>query len=160
MPRLANPLVYDLIEVAEALAAEVGRANLRKAAMRRAVSSAYYAVFHALCFVCASELVGWSRTAMLEPVYRMLDHGMAKRRLSGKEAAGMAGAILEIGTRFADLQEARHAADYCPPAMSVRRDETLSQIAAARRIIALIEALQPEDRKRLAILLITKARQG
>ncbi len=54
--RFGNPLVYDLLDVAEALAEQRGRRNLQKAAMRRAVSSAYYAVFHGLCFVCTRAL--------------------------------------------------------------------------------------------------------
>ena len=158
MARLGNPLVYDLLDVADGLAARTGRGNLRKASMRRAVSSAYYAAFHALCFVCASELVGWGRTDLIEPVYRILDHGTAKNRLTGKEAAAMPPEILEIGTRFKDLQEARHEADYRPPSLTVRRDETLSHIAEARRIVDLIESLDTEHRLKLAILLITKAR--
>jgi hypothetical protein len=159
MARLGNPLVYDLLVVADTLAMQGGRKGLRKASMRRAVSSAYYAVFHALCFVCAGQLVGWSKANdLLEPVYRMLDHGSIKNRLTGKEAAAMAPAILEIGSRFKDLQEARHEADYRTPALEVSHDRTLRQIAKAREVIDLLEALLPEDRLKLAILLVTKAR--
>ena len=159
MARLGNPLVYDLLVVADTLAMQRGRKGLRKASMRRAVSSAYYAVFHALCFVCASQLVGWSKANdLLEPVYRMLDHGSVKNRLTGKEAAAMVPAILEIGARFKDLQEARHNADYRTPALELSRDLTLQHIAEARRVVDLIEALPPEDRLKLAILLVTKAR--
>lgn len=53
MPKLGDPLVYDLLEVSTSLAKTRDRTNLRKAAMRRGVSSSYYAVFRALCFVCA-----------------------------------------------------------------------------------------------------------
>lgn len=159
MARLGNPLVYDLLEVADTLASQRGRKSLRKASMRRAVSSAYYAVFHALCFVCASQLAGWSKANdLLEPVYRMIDHGSAKNRLTGKEAAAMSLAILEIGSRFKDLQEARHEADYRTPALEVSLDRTLQHIAEARRVIDLIESLASEDRLKLAILLVTKAR--
>lgn len=159
MARLGNPLVYDLLVVADTLVMQKGRKDLRKASMRRAVSSAYYAVFHALCFVCASQLVGWNKANdLLEPVYRMLDHGSVKNRLIGKEAAAMTPAILEIGARFKNLQEARHEADYRTPALEVSHDRTLLQIAEAREVIDLIEALPSEDRLKLAILLITKAR--
>jgi hypothetical protein len=160
MPRLPNPLVYDLIELAETLATQRGRPNIRKAALRRAVSSAYYGTFHALCFVCASEFVGWSRSELLEPVYRMLDHGTAKRRLSGREGAALGEEIAEIGALFADLQDARHAADYAPPTLAVHPADALRQIAAARRIVELIECLAADSRKRLAILLVTKGRQA
>ena len=158
MARLGNPLIYDLLAVADGLALQAGPLNLRKTSMRRAVSSAYYGAFHALCFICASEFVGWNKTGLIEPVYRMLDHGTAKNRLTGKETAGMAPEISDIGTRFKGLQEARHAADYSTPALTVRRNETLNHITNARRIVELIESLGSEDRLKLAILLITKAR--
>lgn len=42
--------------------------------------------------------------------------------------------------------------------MAVSQDWALSQLAEARRIVELIEALTPDDRLKLAILLVTKAR--
>lgn len=158
MPKLGNPLVYDLLDVAQELASGEDGRSVRPAALRRAVSSAYYAVFHALCFVCADALVGWSRTDLLERVYRLLDHGTAKKRLGGREAAALAPAILEIGIRFADLQEARHAADYASPGLAVHPIETLGVIAVAQRTVTLIEDLTRDERLKLAILLIARQR--
>ena len=161
MPRLGDPLVYDLLEVAKALADTRGRTNLRKAAMRRAVSSAYYAVFHALCFICASELIGWAQPAeLLEPIYRLLDHGTAKQRLRGRGAAIANTPLGDIGNNVVDLQEARNAADYSPPALPVRHDETLRIIALAERTVTLIEELSAAERKTLAVLLVAKSRQS
>ncbi|MCJ2060554.1 hypothetical protein MKL09_29015 [Methylobacterium sp. J-048] len=149
----------DLLEVADILTAQKGRQNLRKAAMRRAVSSAYYAVFHELCYLCADQLGMWSKANdLLEPVYRLLDHGIARSRLVSKDAAAICPEVLQIGTLFKDLQEARHGADYKTSAMPVSQDWALSQIADARRIVELIEGLSPDDRLKLAILLITKTR--
>ncbi len=48
MARLPNRIVYEFLEVAEVLAQQKGSANLQQAAMRRAISTAYYALFHAL----------------------------------------------------------------------------------------------------------------
>lgn len=116
MPRLGNALVYDLLETSRTLAETRGRANLRKAAMRRAISGAYYSVFHALCFICASELIGWSQpNEVLEPIYRLLDHGTAKKRLSSRDAAAIGPSLSDIGNNFLSLQEARNAADYSHP---------------------------------------------
>ena len=159
MPRLGDVLVYDLLEVAETLANLRGRANLRKAAMRRATSSAYYAVFHALCFVCASELIGWNQeNDVVEPVYRLIDHGTAKKRLKGREAALIDAAVVDIGNNFVDLQDARNVADYNLPGISVRHDETMRLIALSAQTITLIENLTTQDRKKLAVLLIAKNR--
>ncbi|TGD96933.1 hypothetical protein [Methylobacterium nonmethylotrophicum] len=159
MPRLGNSLVYDLLELADALAEQRGRRNLEKAAMRRAVSGAYYAVFHGLCFVCTRSLGLWRRdAAVMEPIYRLLDHGQVRRRLSGREAAELGSVIAGIGTAFADLQERRHLADYSPPSLDVRRDVTRNAVARARKTIADLETLDDDQCRRLAVLLITKTR--
>ncbi|AYO85689.1 hypothetical protein [Methylobacterium brachiatum] len=158
MSRLGNPLVYDLLDVAESLARQSGRMNLRKAAMRRAVSSAYYAVFHAFCFVCASVIVGWKRSAELESVYRMLDHGQIRKRLTSPEAAQIAPDVARIGATFTVLQERRHLANYSSPALPVSRNETLAILARAREAVEALESLGDDQRRKLAVLLITKAR--
>ncbi|GJD64875.1 hypothetical protein [Methylobacterium frigidaeris] len=157
MPRLGNPLVYDLLDVADALAEQGGRRNLQKAAMRRAVSSAYYAVFHGLCFVCARALGVWTRdAALVEPIYRLLDHGQVRKRLATREAAELGPVIAEIGVAFADLQDRRHKADHSPPGLDISRDAT--RIAVARKTIPDLESLDDDQRRRLAVLLITKTR--
>ncbi|WP_298959479.1 hypothetical protein [uncultured Methylobacterium sp.] len=159
MPRLGNPLVYDLLDIADALAEQTGRRNLQKAAMRRAVSSAYYAVFHGLCFICARSLDVWTRDAKLvEPVYRLLDHGQVKNRLAGRDAVELGPVIVGISAAFADLQERRHRADYSPPGLEVHRAETRNTVARARKTVADLESLNDDQRRRLAVLLITKTR--
>jgi uncharacterized protein (UPF0332 family) len=159
MPRLGNPLVYDLLAVADLLLEQRGRRNLQKAAMRRAVSSAYYAVFHGVCFVCTRTLGLWRRDAALtEPVYRMLDHGQIKKRLSGREAAEAGSVIAEIGVVFAELQALRHLADYSSPSLDVSREEARNTVARARKAVGEIESLNDDQCRRLAVLLITKTR--
>ncbi|KMO21814.1 hypothetical protein [Methylobacterium platani] len=156
---MGNPLVYDLLEVAEALSEQRGRRNLEKAAMRRSVSTAYYAVFHGLCFVSTRALGMWRRdAAVTEPIYRLLDHGQVRRRLSGREAAELGPVIVGIGTILADLQERRHLADYSPPSLEISRDVTRIVVARARKTIADLESLDDDQCRRLAVLLITKAR--
>ncbi len=159
MPRLGNSLVYDLLEVADTLAEQRGRLNLEKAAMRRAVSGAYFTVFHGLCFVCTRALGLWRRdAAVTEPIYRLLDHGQVRRRLSGREAAELGPVIAGIGTAFADLQERRHLADYSSPSLEVSRDVTLTVVARARKTVTDLESLDDDQCRRLAVLLITKTR--
>ena len=156
--RLPAPLVGHMIAAADTLARQPGSPTFRQACMRRAVSSAYYAVFHALCFICADELVGWSRTAVLPPIYRSLDHGTARKKLTGNEARGIAPEVKRIGDLFALLQEQRHAADYSPPAPLFDPKRTFALIDDARDAIALIEALGSESRLRLAVLLVARQR--
>lgn len=158
MPRLGNPLVYDLLEIAEALAKQLGRTNLRKASMRRAVSTSYYAVFHALCFVCADELVRWSRSDEIEPIYRSVEHGFVRKQLASKQAAAIGSQVLAIGAAFTDLQKRRHAADYMPPGLRIDAGSTREALLLARQVIETIEALDDVQRRRLAILLIARPR--
>ena len=82
---------------------------------RRAVSNAYYAMFHALADSNASALIGppndaataaaWSR------VYRGLDHTTARRELQRHRqefsAQGQA-----FANNFGEIQQFRHSADY------------------------------------------------
>lgn len=101
----------------------------------------------------------WRRdAAVTEPIYRLLDHGQVRRRLSGREAAELGPVIVGIGTILADLQERRHLADYSPPSLEISRDVTRIVVARARKTIADLESLDDDQCRRLAVLLITKAR--
>ena len=83
--------------------------------VRRAVSNAYYALFHALAESNASALIGapgdpltasaWSR------VYRGLDHVSARRELR-RRRQDLSAPAQDFADQFADMQEIRHAADY------------------------------------------------
>ena len=92
MAALRNPLIADLLVLADGLARQGGRPSLRQAALRRAVSTAYYALFHALSTVCSDGLVRWSRTDLVDRTYRALDHGAARRRLSALASTAGPGA--------------------------------------------------------------------
>ena len=123
------------------------------------VSTAYYAVFHALCAICADELVGWG-TTVHEPIYRSLDHGIALDRLRSADALQISGSLKKIGLLFKNLQEWRHKADYSPPQALLSQRQAQALLEEAREAIKLIEALSPRDeRRRLAILLIAKPRR-
>ena len=86
--------------------------------MRRAVSTAYYALFQALCKMCADRLVGWNQPwEIFTPVYRSLDHGRTLNVLSerGSDKTHPLGDDVEsIGVAFKELQAAREWADYNP----------------------------------------------
>lgn len=166
MPKLGNPLTYDLLELADQLAEQRGRVSLQKASLRRATSTAYYAAFHALCFVCADELVGWSESDDLEPIYRSVEHREARKRLTSQEALQRFGRFLDIGSAFETLQKRRHDADYASPGGTAVfrgwsgsiRDWASDSIALARQLVDALEQLDPPQRRQLAILLIAKAR--
>lgn len=85
--------------------------------LRRAVSTAYYAMFHSLASSNADCLVGrphdplsehaWSRA------YRGLSHGAARRNLL-QDRSLFSLQIQQFADVFAQLQDQRHRADYDP----------------------------------------------
>lgn len=92
--------------------------NPSQAKLRRAVSTAYYAVFHALARTCADELVGRQRAkrsnkAWVE-VYRGLSHGPCKNSCKGAHKINFPPEIKNFADTFVQLQEAREQADYDP----------------------------------------------
>ena len=156
--KIPAALTSDMIVVAELLAKQRGTPNLRQAAMRRAVSSAYYAVFHALAFVCADCLVGWAKTDILPRIYRSLDHSMTRSKLNSQDARSIDPTLAQVGVLFRQLQELRHEADYAPPRALFHRTQFLALIDDARDAIALIDALDEKSRLQLAVLLVSRQR--
>ena len=87
--------------------------------VRRAISNAYYAMFHALAESNATALIGFPNDAATMAAwpraYRGLDHGAARRELQrhrpefSVQARGFA-------DRFNIMQGFRHSADYAPTA--------------------------------------------
>ena len=67
----------DLIATARGLA-EGDPRRPSQANLRRAVSTAYYAMFHCLAGTAADLLIGGSRSEAWHQVYRALEHGSAK----------------------------------------------------------------------------------
>jgi len=83
--------------------------------MRRAISTAYYAIFHLLI---EDACCNWTRAEQRSKLARMFDHGrMAEasrvRAKEFKSATGSAELLLyTVADAFWQLQEQRHAADY------------------------------------------------
>lgn len=154
-----NALVVQLLDVARELASQRGRPSRRQAAMRRAVSSAYYAVFHALCSACVSGLAGRSRALLSQQIYRALDHGTARRRLAEREAWTIHPTMELVGASFRILQDQRHLADYAPPEYRLSRPQTLASIEQAAEVVTLIQAWDGEARTRVAVHLLVATRR-
>ena len=85
--------------------------------IRRAISCAYYAEFHALAATNADILIGTPRdtisSAAWTRVYRGLDHGIAQRELQ-RHRQEFSRATQEFTDTFGGLQKLRHSADYDP----------------------------------------------
>jgi len=118
-------LADDLLGLAKKMV-NYRKADLLDARLRRAVSTAYYAVFHLLLERGAAKLVGHPGLRRL--VSRAYVHGeMYKAAKAFKAGAGglpahvtasfqgtvpIPAEIIRVATAFVDLQDARHEADY------------------------------------------------
>ncbi len=140
----------------------IGTGHPRQVTINRAVSTAYYALFHALAGECVVRLVGSPRPArywqIVTPIHRSLDHGAARKVFERLTRDGASSSALKlIGKSFLDLQSARNAADY-DPGVRYSRPEALDFIAQARRAFDALRSMPKEDRLLLAVQLITKPR--
>lgn len=127
---------------------------------RRAVSAAYYSLFHALAAVCTKTLLPKERgTYELERVYRALEHGNAYQAF-GQPLLKEHQEVGPIAPIFRRLRDARERADYLPPDSSVFPEaEVVEIINQARVAIELIENLSSESRRLLAARLLIKDRK-
>jgi uncharacterized protein (UPF0332 family) len=129
----------------------------RQAELKRAVSTAYYALFHALAENAADLLVGvgQTRTSAAVQVYRALDHGFARNAC--REVRSIPPSIMNCADEFIELQEVRHKADYDPGARFTRI-EALDWVNRAEAGIAKLHAAPRRDRKAFAVHLLMRRR--
>ena len=128
---------------------------------RRAVSTAYYAMFHCLARICADRL-GNGRAVRLRPatrhvVYRALQHGRARQRCRNRRLiAAYPEAVREFAEHFADVQADRHRADY-DPAVSV--SEARRSVDTAERLIEAFENAPEADLRDFALRILLADRE-
>ena len=128
--------------------------------IRRAISSAYYGLFHALATSNADTLIGpphdqktgdaWTR------IYRSLNHGTAKQVLRRHRQDFSLGSQIFADT-FNDLQNQRHSADYDLNAVFTGNQPT---IWLAEAEVAIVDYLQVDrsERAYIAALTLTRGR--
>jgi uncharacterized protein (UPF0332 family) len=149
----------DLLEIADDLARREKAGRPKQASLRRAISTAYYAVFHALAYLCADRLVGWKKSwEVFTPIYRALDHSAAKKLFVQDRNGDTYGKdVAEIGRIFILLQQERNAADYDPEFTS-SREKTLELIRLARQAVEATLTLNADKQLLLAVHLVRRQR--
>ena len=156
----------DLLRTATLLANFVDPANPEgvpsEANLRRAVSTTYYAAFHALSQSCADTLVGPSLADSTRELwftaYRTLEHRQIRNRFNnGERMAGFSNQVRDFARRFVDLQDLRHRADYDPEA-TFEPDEVLQLLSDAGFAIEGFNAAPERERRLLAVYLIATQR--
>ena len=159
-----NP--HDLLRVAYQLALEPGIGRPRQANLRRAISAAYYALFHALANCCADMLAGSTRANRSQrawrQTYRALEHRFAKNQCVNRSImTRFPPEIQGFGEAFVDMQALRHTADYDPdPDDSFTRAGTLQRIEESEQAIHRFENAPANDRRAFAIYVLLRLRSG
>lgn len=151
-----------LLVVARELSQRTGK-RPREAFMRRAVSSAYYVGFHAVCRLCADTIIGGAhhKTQAWARVYRDVSHTNAKNVLtSAKELAAFPSEFAEFGAAFVLLQKERERADYDPAPFENYFADTEALVAQATDAIAVLGRLEDADRRAFATALLVRARSS
>lgn len=129
----------------------------------RAVSCAYYAMFHALAGCCADTLVGATRARRNQQAwrqtYRALEHGYAKNQCSNARLLGrFPPEIQDFGELFIYMQRRRHTADYDPDA-NFSRSDVMQFIDDTESAIAGFENLDARDRRAFAVFVLLRNRR-
>ena len=140
----------DLIEAARILT-ESGSDRLTQARLRRAVSTAYYAMFHCLAAAVADLFIGPQRSPAWHRVYRALEHG--KVRSACREVRTMREFPTEIRNfagEFVVLQKARQQADYALDTDAYQKSGVLGYIVSAEIAIAGLEGADIGAKRRFA----------
>jgi hypothetical protein len=132
----------DLLEQAESLANREPK-RPKQASLRRAVSTAYYAVFHLLAAEGSEMLAPNVDKSTLHLIQRWFDHGEMKKTCGKFSVSPLTTPLKELlgETASADLhrvvrtfivlQEARHSADY-DMSWNLTRAQTLLFVQQAR----------------------------
>lgn len=163
---------HQLLAVADELATPQGRGAPKQVRLRRAVSSAYYALFHFFLSSAADLLVGRSErdTPRYRIMYRSFEHAEMRNVCEEITKTPMRAAYIKaldrefFGTHirtcaaaFVELQARRHEADY-DPAKRIALLDAKAALTSARAAIAAFNAAPVEEQNLLLTILRFKAR--
>ena len=150
---------FDLIEAARDMA-DSGRGRPTQAKLRRAVSTAYYAMFHCLAGCAANLIIGRTRKPAWHQTYRALEHGKARNACEDKRPmATFPQGVRHFAKTFVILQKARQQADYALDGQYSKLD-VLAVIDRAERSITRFEQTDAQHRRAFVAHVLFKRRAG
>jgi hypothetical protein len=149
----------DLLDIAQRLV----EGSPNQTDLRRAISSVYYALFHAIAQSNADTLVGddpqFRDQAAWRQAYRALDHGYANRRCqSAQNNPRFSQPIQNLAGQFVDMQSGRHRADYDPDEIFSVHDVLIS-ITETIGYISAFRAAPERERRAFAVYVLMRERQ-
>ena len=131
---------------------KLANGNPTQEALRRAVSTAYYAMFHALAASNADLIVGprtLTNQSAWTATYRSLRHFRAQNPLYGWPHF-FSGPIQEFAFVISGIKDERENADY-NPVVDFSLEEVMSWIDRAEKAIAEFNASSAQERSMVAI---------
>jgi hypothetical protein len=151
-----------LLEQADKLIGLTPSGAPRQADLRRAISTAYYALFH-FAMAAASDMAvgrGIRRTApdLYTRVYRSLDHkDFVNRSKESRSAPGIGADIKAFADAVVELQRARHDADY-DPVFRISKSDAITKVSTARDAIIKFESAAADEQNSYLTTLLFKPR--
>lgn len=155
-----------MIAVARSLL-PAGTAPPSQAQLRRAVSTAYYALFHKASQAAAERFIGRGsgESAAYALLYRGFNHGRMRDVCKALDAPRLKEAFRgqlgkdtvsqdagDFAADFVVLQEARHAAD-CDPKVVFSPSDVSDLIGTAEHALATFDRIAPDERTDLLALM-------
>lgn len=149
----------DLLKTA-AFLVHSGSNRPRQADLRRAVSTAYYAMFHALAKCGADSLVGSAGAQRSDEAwkqaYRALDHGFVRKACDKKDIfTKFPSEIQDFANLFLEMQVKRHKADY-DPNEKLFKSAVLVDINRVESVVEKFKTASLKDRRAFAIFVLLR----
>jgi hypothetical protein len=163
-----------LFEQADGLIEAPAAVPPRQVDLRRAISSAYYGIFHAILTAAADQFVGVTQrsSSQYRLVYRSIDHKalrvlceeVIKPTLSAKYRPyeprnGFGPNIAAFAAAVLDLQQKRHEADY-DPSVRMRMSDAVLAVRTARAALARYRRASSQRRRAFITLLVCPPRSN
>ena len=161
-----------LLAVARLLLNPFQGATPSDAQLRRAVSTAYYAVFHAVVRAGTARFMGADSetSAGYALLYRGFNHGRIKTVCDGLAAGTMSRSLQQqlgrahisqgmrdFASAFPALQEARHLADY-DASIRFELSDVTALVGAAEAAVAALEQAEPAEKADVLALMLVNPR--
>ena len=162
----------DLIEQARHLARREPR-RPRQASLRRAVSAAYYALFHSITRRAGYNLLMGGSARSYRPILgRMFEHAKMKDAalkhrnaraddwLVTNAAMPLSADLRQVADAFLQLQAERHRADYdLRPSARFTRSETNDLVELAEDALAAWQRVSPDEAVRFVLACLGAGRR-
>jgi len=142
------------------------------AQLRRAVSTAYYALFHRILQAAASRFMGANKesSAGYTLIYRSFDHRTMRTVCEGLDTSTLRDSLKrhlvrnavsqdmrDFANTFSVLQDARHLADYDPKAVFLSAD-VFSLVGSATTAMEAFDRIETDEKADVLALMLGKAR--